>query len=68
MPLGALIVAAVTAGHGHLHRQRRCHRRRHRRPPALVLMVVAAVFLLTSVVSFCPLHRLVGLSSCRTGR
>lgn len=30
----------------------------------IVLLVVAAVFLLTSFISFCPLYTLVGLSTC----
>ena len=30
----------------------------------IVALVVAAVFTLTSVVSFCPLYRIVGLSTC----
>ena len=30
-----------------------------------VLLALAAIFLLTSVVSFCPLYRLVGLSTCK---
>lgn len=30
----------------------------------IVLLVVAGVFVLTSLVSFCPLYRLVGLNSC----
>ncbi|MDV7395045.1 DUF2892 domain-containing protein [Arthrospira platensis SPKY1] len=30
----------------------------------IVLMVLAAVFVLTSVVSFCPLYTLFGLSTC----
>jgi len=30
---------------------------------ALVLLVVATVFVLTSFFSFCPLYRLIGLSS-----
>ncbi len=30
----------------------------------IVLLVFAAVFALTSVVSFCPLYPLVGLNSC----
>lgn len=30
----------------------------------IVLMVFAAVFALTSVVSFCPLYPLVGLNTC----
>lgn len=29
-------------------------------------LVVAAVFALTSLVSFCPLYRLVGISTCPT--
>ena len=30
----------------------------------IVALVVAAVFTLTSMVGFCPLYRLVGLSTC----
>lgn len=30
----------------------------------IVLIVVAAVFLLTSLVSFCPLYSIVGLNTC----
>lgn len=30
----------------------------------LVLLVLGGVFLLTSVVSFCPLYTLVGFSTC----
>ncbi len=30
----------------------------------IVALVVAVVFLLTSAVGFCPLYRLVGLSTC----
>ncbi|WP_373494784.1 DUF2892 domain-containing protein [Aquiflexum sp.] len=30
----------------------------------IVLVVVAAVLLLTSLVSFCPLYSLVGLNTC----
>lgn len=30
----------------------------------IVLMALAAVFLLTSLVSFCPLYTLFGLSTC----
>ncbi len=30
----------------------------------IVALVVAAIFTLTSLVSFCPLYRLVGLSTC----
>ena len=31
--------------------------------PGIVLMVLAGVFLLTSLVSFCPLYALMGLST-----
>ena len=31
---------------------------------AMVLLALAAVFVLTSFVSFCPLHTIVGLSTC----
>lgn len=31
----------------------------------IVLLVLGVVFLLTSMVSFCPLYALVGLSTCR---
>lgn len=31
---------------------------------ALVAYVVAAVFVATSLVSFCPLYRLIGLRTC----
>lgn len=30
----------------------------------IVLLVVAGVFLLTSLVSFCPLYTLIGLNTC----
>jgi len=30
----------------------------------IIALVVAAVFTLTSVVSFCPIYRLVGMSTC----
>lgn len=30
----------------------------------IVLLVLAGVFVLTSLVSFCPLYTLVGLSTC----
>ncbi len=30
----------------------------------LVLVILGGVFLLTSVVSFCPLYSIVGLSTC----
>jgi hypothetical protein len=32
----------------------------------IVLMVLAAVFLLTSMISFCPLYTLVGMNTCGT--
>lgn len=32
---------------------------------AYVLLAVAAIFVLTSVVSFCPLYTLVGLNTCK---
>lgn len=31
----------------------------------IILLVLAGIFFLTSVVSFCPLYRLFGLSTCR---
>lgn len=31
----------------------------------LVLLVLAAVFVLTSIFSFCPLYTLVGISTCK---
>ena len=34
---------------------------------AIVLGVIAVVFLLTSLVSFCPLYTLLGINTCRTG-
>jgi hypothetical protein len=33
----------------------------------IVALVVAAIFTLTSVISFCPLYALVGASTCKTG-
>jgi uncharacterized membrane protein YgaE (UPF0421/DUF939 family) len=33
---------------------------------AIVAGVVAVVFVLTSLVSFCPLYRVLGRSSCRS--
>lgn len=32
----------------------------------LVLLILAAVFLLTSFISFCPLYAPFGLSTCKT--
>jgi hypothetical protein len=33
----------------------------------IVLMVLAAVFVLTSLVSFCPLYLPFGINTCKTG-
>ena len=33
---------------------------------AYVLLALAAIFVLTSFVSFCPLYSLVGLNTCKT--
>lgn len=33
---------------------------------ATILVVLAAIFALTSVVSFCPLYTLVGINTCKT--
>jgi hypothetical protein len=33
---------------------------------ATVLLVLAGIFVLTSLVSFCPLYSLVGLNTCST--
>jgi len=31
---------------------------------AIVLLVLGAVFLLTSIISFCPLYTLIGINTC----
>lgn len=31
---------------------------------AIVLLVLAGVFVLTSLISFCPLYRIFGISTC----
>lgn len=31
-----------------------------------VLLAIGGVFLLTSIVGFCPLYRLVGVNTCKT--
>ena len=31
---------------------------------AIVLLVAGAVFLLTSIISFCPLYTLIGINTC----
>ena len=33
---------------------------------ALILMVLAVVFLLTSLISFCPLYTVFGFNTCKT--
>jgi hypothetical protein len=35
------------------------------KPLGIVLIVVAAIMVLTSVVSFCPLYRIFGMSTCK---
>lgn len=32
----------------------------------IIFLVVAIVFMLTSVISFCPLYTLVGVNTCKT--
>lgn len=32
----------------------------------IVLLVLAGVFVLTSLISFCPLYTLVGMNTCKT--
>jgi len=32
----------------------------------IVLLVLAGVFVLTSLISFCPLYTMVGLNTCKT--
>ena len=34
----------------------------------IILMVLAGVFVLTSIVSFCPLYTLVGLNTCSANK
>ncbi|CAB4710756.1 MAG: DUF2892 domain-containing protein [Actinobacteria bacterium] len=34
----------------------------------IIFFVLAAVMVATSLVSFCPLYRLIGVSTCKTGR
>lgn len=31
----------------------------------ILLMVLSAVFILTSLISFCPLYTLIGISTCK---
>lgn len=35
---------------------------------AVVLLCVAGIFLLTSFINFCPLYKLLGISSLREGK
>lgn len=35
---------------------------------ATVLLVIAGVFVLTSLISFCPLYTLIGLNTCKKER
>ncbi|MDZ4747064.1 MAG: DUF2892 domain-containing protein [Saprospiraceae bacterium] len=32
----------------------------------IVMLVLAGVFVLTSVISFCPLYTILGISTCKT--
>jgi hypothetical protein len=32
---------------------------------AIILLVVAAIFILTSFISFCPLYTLLGINTCK---
>jgi hypothetical protein len=32
---------------------------------AIILLIIAAVFILTSLVSFCPLYQMLGINSCK---
>ncbi len=32
----------------------------------IILLVVAIAFMLTSVISFCPLYTLIGVNTCKT--
>jgi hypothetical protein len=34
----------------------------------IILLVVAGIFILTSVVSFCPLYALLGMNTCKTSQ
>ena len=36
--------------------------------PGIVLLVLAGVFVLTSLISFCPLYALIGLNTCPVKR
>ncbi|MDP4268910.1 MAG: DUF2892 domain-containing protein [Bacteroidota bacterium] len=32
---------------------------------AIVLLIIAAIFVLTSIISFCPMYVLFGISTCK---
>ncbi|MEZ5014223.1 MAG: DUF2892 domain-containing protein [Chitinophagales bacterium] len=32
----------------------------------LILLVLGGIFLLTSIVSFCPIYAMIGVSTCKT--
>ena len=32
---------------------------------AVVLLVIAAIFVLTSLITFCPIYRIFGISTCK---
>ncbi len=36
--------------------------------PGLVLLVLGGVLVLTSLISFCPLYAILGISTCKTVR
>lgn len=36
--------------------------------PGILLLILAAVFLLTSMVSFCPLYTLLGINTCKKAK
>ncbi|ROL60454.1 DUF2892 domain-containing protein [Bacteroidetes/Chlorobi group bacterium ChocPot_Mid] len=33
---------------------------------AIILLVISLIFILTSIVGFCPLYRIFGLTTCKT--
>ena len=35
---------------------------------AIVLFVIAAILVLTSLVNFCPLYKLLGINTCKVNR
>jgi len=35
---------------------------------AIILLIVAGIFLLTSIVQFCPLYSLFGISTCKVDK